>query len=83
MTETYEYTNKTGSSNWDQPCVVSIHVHDLDHAHKLAEAIQGISLRAASGGDFGLIGVVCDEPIQETFIGHDVRITKVSLVVGE
>lgn len=82
MDHKYTYVNETGSSKWNQPCTVSIRIHDLDQAHKLAQALQTFADKAAMGGDFSLVGVACDEVIEE-HIGHDVSMSNVTLTVHQ
>ncbi|ARK07833.1 hypothetical protein phiA829_013 [Aeromonas phage phiA8-29] len=81
MTHKYTYVNETGSNKWNQPCTVSVQIHDLDQAHKLAQALQAFADKAAKGGDFGLIGAFCDEEVVEEHIGHDVSMRNVTLTV--
>lgn len=81
MTTEYTYVNETGSTKWNQPCTVSLKIHDLDQAHKLAQALKLFADRAATGGDFSLIGVVCDEGEITEYIGHDVSMSDITLTV--
>lgn len=78
----YQYENLNGSAKWDQPCLITIELHDLDHAHNLADAIKKYADKAAMGGDFSLGAVVNGESADSVFIGHDVSIQRVGLKVG-
>lgn len=64
----YAYINKTGSSRWDQPCTVSVQIHDLDQAHYLATALQEISMISGIGGDVSITLNACGEDKDTYFL---------------
>ncbi len=77
----YTYENKTGSSNWNQPCTVTVKLNDLDHAHYLALVIQEI-INNQYGGDID-VELNFNGEKKTLPLGHDTLYKNVTLTVGE
>lgn len=75
--------NVSGSHEWNQPCSVTIKLHDVDQAHQLASAMEDLLYASQVGGDFGLIGEISGETTSSNFVGHDIDFKGVVLKIGE
>ena len=75
--------NVSGSHKWNQPCSVTIKLHDVDQAHQLASALEDLLYASQGGGDFSLIGEINGETTIPKFVGHDIYFKSVELKIGE
>ena len=75
--------NVSGSHKWNQPCSVTIKMHDIDQASELAIVIEYLLCSSLVGGDFSLIGEINGEPTSPMFVGHDIDFKSVELMIGE
>ena len=75
--------NVSGSHKWNQPCSVTIKMHDIDQASKLAIVIEYLLCSSQVGGDFSLIGEINGEPTSPMFVGHDIDFKSVEIMIGE
>lgn len=78
-----DIVNINGSHKWNQPCSVTIKLHDVDQAHQLASALEDLLYASQGGGDFSLIGEINDETTIPKFVGHDISFKSVELKIGE
>lgn len=75
--------NVSGSHKWNQPCSVTIRMHDIDQASQLAKVLEDLLYASQVGGDFSLIGEVNGETASSQFVGHDIDFKGVELRIGE
>ena len=75
--------NVSGSHKWNQPCSVTIKLHDVDQAHQLASALEDLLYASQGGGDFSLIGEINGETTSPQFVGHDIAFKGIELKIGE
>ena len=75
--------NVSGSHKWNQPCSVTIKLHDVDQAYQLASALEDLLYASQGGGDFSLIGEINGETTIPKFVGHDVAFKGIELKIGE
>ena len=75
--------NVSGSHKWNQPCSVTIKLHDVDQAYQLASALEDLLYASQGGGDFSLIGEINGETTSPQFVGHDVAFKGIELKIGE
>ena len=78
-----DIVNINGSHKWNQPCSVTIKLHDVDQAYQLASALEDLLYASQGGGDFSLIGEINDETTIPKFVGHDIAFKSVELKIGE
>lgn len=75
--------NISGSYKWNQPCSVTIKLHDIDQASKLASVLEDFLYASQVGGDFSLIGEINGETTSTQFVGHDIDFKGIELKIGE
>ena len=75
--------NVSGSHKWNQPCSVTIKLHDVDQAYQLASALEDLLYASQGGGDFSLIGEINGKTTSPQFVGHDVAFKGIELKIGE
>jgi hypothetical protein len=75
--------NVSGSHKWNQPCSVTIKLHDVDQAYQLASALEDLLYASQGGGDFSLIGEINGETTSPQFVGHDIAFKGIELKIGE
>ena len=75
--------NVSGSHKWNQPCSVTIKLHDIDHASRLASVLEDLLYASQVGGDFNLIGEINGETTSPQFVGHDIDFKGIELKIGE
>ena len=78
-----DIVNVSGSHKWNQPCSVTIKLHDVDQAHQLASVLDGLLYASQGGGDFSLIGEINGETTSPKFVGHDIAFKGIELKIGE
>lgn len=78
-----DIVNVGGSHKWNQPCSVTIKLHDIDQASKLASVLEDLLYASQVGGDFSLIGEINGETTSTQFVGHDIYFKSVELKIGE
>ena len=78
-----DIVNVSGSHKWNQPCSVTIKLHDVDQAHQLASALDDLLYASQVGGDFNLIGEINGETTSPQFVGHDIDFKGIELKIGE
>ena len=78
-----DIVNINGSHKWNQPCSVTIKLHDVDQAHQLASALDDLLYASQGGGDFSLIGEINGETTSPKFVGHDIVFKGIELKIGE
>ena len=75
--------NVSGSHKLNQPCSVTIKLHDVDQAHQLASALDDLLYASQGGGDFSLIGEINGKTTSPKFVGHDIDFKGIELKIGE
>lgn len=75
--------NVSGSHKWNQPCSVTIKLHDVDQEYQLASALDDLLYASQGGGDFSLIGEINGETTSPQFVGHDIAFKGIELKIGE
>ena len=75
--------NVSGSHKWNQPCSVTIKLHDVDQAYQLASALDDLLYASQGCGDFNLIGEINGETTSPKFVGHDIAFKGIELKIGE
>lgn len=75
--------NVSASHKWNQPCSVTIKLHDVDQAYQLASALDDLLYASQGGGDFSLIGEINGETTGTQFVGHDIAFKGIELKIGE
>lgn len=75
--------NVSGSNKWNQPCSVTIKMHDIDQASRLASVLEDLMYASQGGGDFSLIGEINGETTSTKFVGHDIDFKGIELKIGE